>query len=393
MSKIPLAWCNLTHDPVRFGLFVLGIAFAVILMFVQFGFRNALLDSNTQFHDHLNADLVLVSPSRQQLTFPEKFPRLRLDQARSVPGVKEVHPIYIEGARSQLRHTSPNVKERGPSRSIRVVGVNPQANLFTFAAPVAWKTIETPGTALYDTSTSSDFGPLSIGTTTELAGQRLELTGNFTIGTDFTTDGTLIVSEQTFIDQLRKPYSMPGVSAVELVDLGLIRLEPGANLSQVQAALQRELASGEGDTAVMTVAELKERERTFWLNNTPIGFAFGFGMFMGFAVGLVICYQILSGDVTDHMPEYATLKAMGYSNRDLAWVVLQEALILAVVGFTVGLVVSWASYEFLTGLTGMPMRMTPDRLIGMFIATVVMCSISALIAVVGLFRVDPADVF
>ena len=393
MSKIPLAWCNLTHDPVRFGLFVLGIAFAVILMFVQFGFRNALLDSNTQFHDHLNADLVLVSPSRQALSFPERFPRRRLDQARSVTGVKEVHPLFVEGGLSELRHTSPNPKERGPSRTIRVVGVNPQANLLTFTAPVAWKSIEAPGTALYDTTTKSDFGPLAIGTVTELAGHRLELTGNFTIGTDFTTDGTLIMSEQTFLEQLRRPYIMPGTSASAAVDLGLIRVEPGANLAQVQAALQKELASGEGDTIVLTVAELKERERTFWLNNTPIGFAFGFGMFMGFAVGLVICYQILSGDVTDHLPEYATLKAMGYSNRNLAWVVLQEALILAVVGFALGLVVSWASYEFLTNLTGMPMRMTLDRLIGMFLATVTMCGISAFVAVLGLFRVDPADVF
>jgi putative ABC transport system permease protein len=389
MTKIPLAWANLTHDPVRFGLFVLGIAFAVILMFVQFGFRNALLDSNTQFHDHLNADLVLVSPSRQQLTFPEKFPRVRLDQARSVAGVKEVHPIYIEGALSQLRHTSPDPKERGPSRNIRVLGVNPQANLFTFPTTG----IDTPGTAIYDTTTKSDFGPLNVGTVTELAGRKLELTGTFRIGTDFTTDGTLIVSEQTFLDQLRKPYTMPGVSAGALVDLALIRMEPGVNIAQVKAAIQKELVGGEGDTAVFTIAELKERERTFWLNNTPIGFAFGFGMFMGFAVGLVICYQILSGDVADHLPEYATLKAMGYSNRALAWVVIQEALILAVVGFAIGLVVSWASYEFLTGLTGMPMRMTPDRLIGMFLATLVMCCLSAIVAVVGLFRVDPADVF
>ena len=146
-----------------------------------------------------------------------------------------------------------------------------RANLLTFNTPVAWKSIEEPGAALYDTTTKSSFGPLSTGTVTELAGQRLELTGTFTLGTDFTTDGTLLVSEQTFLDQLRKPYTMPSNSAAAMVDLGLIRIEPGVNLQQVQAALQRELASGEGDTAVMTIAEFKERERTFWLNNTPIG--------------------------------------------------------------------------------------------------------------------------
>jgi putative ABC transport system permease protein len=147
------------------------------------------------------------------------------------------------------------------------------------------------------------------------------------------------------------------------------------------------------DVEVLTVEELKEREKTFWLNNTPIGFAFGFGTFMGFAVGVVICYQILSGDVTDHLPQYATLKAIGYGNGYLAWVVLQESLILAVLGFVVGLGVSWAAYEALSASTGMPLRMTSDRLAWVFVATVVMCAASGMIALIGLLRADPADVF
>jgi putative ABC transport system permease protein len=163
----------------------------------------------------------------------------------------------------------------------------------------------------------------------------------------------------------------------------------------VKQTLAATLSAGltDPDVIVLTKAEYRAREQAFWLGNTPIGFAFGFGTFMGFAVGLVICYQILSGDVADHLSEYATLKAIGYGNRYLAWVVIQEALVLAVAGYAVGLAISAAAYQLLAGTTGMPVILTAERCGLVFLATVAMCTLSALIAVAAVFRADPADVF
>lgn len=391
----------------RFALFVLGIAFAVILMFVQLGFRNALLDSNTQLHDKLRCDLVLVSPNRQAIAMAETFPRDRLDQAR-VPGVAEVHPMYVDNAFGRLRDASPNDADRGPSRGIRSIGVDPDAHLLDLPEldprSKTADALRTPNTVLFDRRTKRDpdrpgqtlFGPLADGAETELSKRRVQVVGSFTIGTDFTSDGTLVMSDRTFLDVLRRPMTLSASPAAR-VDVGLIRLAPGSELLQMKRKVQDALTDGgktpDPDVEVLTVEEFKERERTFWLNNTPIGFAFGFGTFMGFAVGVVICYQILSGDVTDHLPQYATLKAVGYGNGYLAWVVLQESLILAVLGFVVGLGVSWAAYEGLTASTGMPLRMTADRIAWVFVATVVMCAASGLIALIGLLRADPADVF
>jgi putative ABC transport system permease protein len=407
LPRTPLAWANLTHDKVRFALFVLGIAFAVVLMFVQLGFRNALLDSNTQLHDKLRCDLVLVSPNRQAIAMAETFPRERLDQAR-VTGVAEVHPMYIDNAFGRLRDASPNEADRGPSRGVRSIGVDPDAHLLDLPElhprSATADALRTPNTLLFDRRTKRDpdrpgqtlYGPLAVGAETELSQHRVRVVGSFTLGTDFTSDGTLVMSDRTFLDILRRPYSLSASSAVR-VDLGLIRLAPGADPQRVKEAIRGELTGGgrapDPDVEVLTVEELKEREKTFWLNNTPIGFAFGFGTFMGFAVGVVICYQILSGDVTDHLPQYATLKAVGYGNGYLAWVVLQESLILAALGFAVGLGVSWAAYEALAASTGMPLRMTADRVAWVLVATVTMCAASGLIALIGLLRADPADVF
>ncbi len=409
MARTPLAWANLTHDRVRFGLFVLGITFAVVLMFVQLGFRNALLDSNTQLHSKFNADLVMVSPNRQAIAMREPFPRRRLQQAASVPGVRSVHPLYLENALGTLRDTNPDLQHRLPNRGIRVIGVDPDAHLLNLPEldpddeRSQIERIRTPGTALFDRNSKSEstrggmdqtsYGPLAVGGATELTGRDIEFVGDFALGTDFTTDGTLIVSEQTFLEMLRKPYTF-GTATAD-VDVGLIRLEPGTDRDEAKRDILAALATGEedGDVDVFTVDELKDREKSFWLTNTPIGFAFGFGMFMGFAVGLVICYQILSGDVSDHLPEYATLKAMGHGNRYLAWVVLQESLILAVAGFVVGFFISWGAYALLTASTGLPMDMTPMRVLSLFLATVLLCAASGMIALIGLLKADPADVF
>jgi putative ABC transport system permease protein len=406
MPRTPLAWANLSHDRVRFVLFVLGIVFAVTLMFMQIGFRGALLDSQTLVHERMNADLVLVSPNRDALPMREPISRRRLTEAAAVPGVKSVHPLYVENGLAILKNTNPDPAERAPSRAARVIGVDPDAFLLNLPEldPADRRyladRLKEPDTALFDRRSregdrpgESAFGPLAEGARTELTGRRLTLVGGFDLGTDFTSDGTLIVSERTFADLLRRPYTL-GAPLAD-VDFGLVRLEPGADVEQVRRAIRAAVNNpgADPDVDVLTPAELTAREQTFWLDNTPIGFAFKFGMAIGFIVGAVICYQILSGDVSDHLPEYATLKAVGYTNRDLARVVLQEALILAVAGWAVGFALSWALYEWLTDTTGMPLRMTAGKAAVVLAIAVGMCTVSGLMALGKLFRADPADVF
>jgi putative ABC transport system permease protein len=171
-----------------------------------------------------------------------------------------------------------------------------------------------------------------------------------------------------------------------------VRLKPGADAGRVRRDLQSVFAAY-GDVEVLTKAGIVAREKWFWWRQTPIGFAFGAGVILGFIVGMVICYQILSTDVADHLPEYGTLKAIGYPNHYLSSVVLQEALILAAVGFAVGMPATLGLYRLLTDLTGLPMLMTPGRAGLIVVLTFVMCAASGLLAVRKVKKVDPADVF
>lgn len=402
VRPVPLAWKNLTHDRVRFALFASGIGFAVVLMGVQLGIMNAMLDSNTVLLTTLDADIVLVNPTRPGLLFRQTFSRRRLDQAVGVPGVASAHAFYIDYELGRLRNTAANPAHRGPTRRLRVIGVDPAAHLLDLPNldPGSWDRLMTPGTALYDRKSrpapdprvpgETVFGKLENGRKTELSGREITLVGGFELGFDFGTDGTLVISDRTFSRDLRQPYYP--LSPLAEVDLGLIRVKPGADVAAVQTRLRNEIGR-EGDVDVLTKTETITRERSFWWTSTPIGFAFGAGVVLGFVVGVVICYQILSSDVADHFAEYATLKAIGYPNRYLSLVVLQEAMILAAAGFIPGMAVIYGAYRYLTAISAMPLHLTPTR-IGLVLAlTVVMCVASALFAVGKVKKVDPADVF
>jgi putative ABC transport system permease protein len=304
-----------------------------------------------------------------------------------------------------VRNPAEPPDKRPPNRPIRVIGVDPHAYLLKFPeldpAGVAGRShvseLEHLGRALFDRGgktnidnrSESIFGAMVPGVETDLTGQHIHIVGEVDLGSDFGADGSLIMSEDSFVELLRRPYVLGDPRAE--VEIGLVRIDAGADRSAVQTSIRNALS--EGDLDVLTIDELKERERRFWLDNTPIGFVFGLGMALSFVIGMVICYEILSSDVADHIAEYATLKAIGYPNRYLSMVVLQQALFMAASGFVPGVAIAWVIYRFLSYITSLPMWMTPGRVAFVLALTMLMCAGSGLLAVRKALELDPAEVF
>jgi putative ABC transport system permease protein len=382
--RVPLAWQNLTHNKRRLALAISGVGFAVVLMFMQIGFRNGMLDSNVAFLEALNADLIVTSPARYSLAVSEPFPRQRLVQTLGCPGVSAAYPLYVEQIQASLVN-----RADGIARPIRVVAFDPNHPLFLLPEVEAQRTgLRLPQTALVDAMNRPDFGEMQIGSEVDLSGRPVRLIGSFRLGTDFANDGTLITSPETLATIF--PQRPPSVNPLDSVDLGLVRIAPNASAAEVRDELVRRLPD---DIRVFLKQDYIDQELNFWNSNTPVGFIFGLGSALGFAVGVIICYQILYTDIADHVAEFATLKAMGYPFRYFVGVVLAEAVWLAVLGFVPGVAISAVAYKGLGAATGLMMNLSVPRVLLILVLTIAMCVVSAGLAIRRLIGTDPAELF
>lgn len=383
LRKTPLAWLQVRREKTRLAVALAGIAFADVLMFVQLGFQNALYDSSVKLHYALQGDLFIINPLSDNLQSFNSFSRVRLYQAARVEGVESISSIYL----AQAKWRNPQTLA---SRTIQILGIDPVKP--TFNLPEVNQHLDELkmlNRALYDKAGRPGFGdiptllqqsnPLSV----QIDEYDIQVIGIFTLGAAFGSDGNLITSDSTFL------RIFPERQANQ-IDVGIIHLQPGEDIEQVQADLRASLPK---DVVVLTLEEFAGREKAYWSTSAPIGFIFGFGTVIGFIVGTVIVYQILYSDVSDHLPEYATLKAMGYSDSYLIGVLIQESLILAILGFLPGFALSTGLYYLAQSTTLLPIMMTLDRAVLVLLLTIIMCSASGGIAMRKLQAADPADIF
>lgn len=402
--RVPLAWSNLVHSKAKLLGSLAGITFAVALMFMEMGFQNALLDGMVRLLRGLDADLVILSRSSYSLGFKHPFSSRHLYEAGRFEGVVRVSPVYIETALSRWRNPL-----TGARRAIRVVAFRPDDRVFLDPGISRQaEALEAPDSALFDTrgkwwiyggedlpfwESLWSYGGPRAGTRVELAGRPVRIVGNFDLGSDFLNDGTLLMSDRNYLNYFadrRLDGSQP-----PQVDLGLIKVDAATREDPAKLKALKERIANTLPAAVVLRAreEVLEGEQAFWLTSTPVGFIFQLGMVMGFIVGTVICYQILHSDISSYLKEYATLIAIGYTRADLVRVVLEEALYLSVVGFFCGAGLAFLLYGVLEWTTRMPYVLDRWRLLSIFVATLLMCLVSACFAARKLWHAAPADLF
>ena len=218
---------------------------------------------------------------------------------------------------------------------------------------------------------------------TEAERRSLTIAGLFSLGASFGADATLVMGDQSLLRlfPLRDPGSL---------SLGLLRLQPGVDPQRAAAAVERYLPE---DVRVLTLAEYVRFEENYWRTASPIGVIFGLGTAMAFLVGVVIVFQVLTTDVNAHLGEYATFRAMGFRQRYLLLVVVEQALVLAALGFLPGVALQLGLYALAARATALPIAMTAPRALLVFGLTLLMCLASGAIASRRLQAADPAELF
>ena len=385
-NRTPLAWYNLTYERRRLFVALSGVAFSVILMFIFKGFQNALFDSQVQLHSRLNGDIVIVNSLKENMFVPEQFARNRLYQALAYDGVEAAYPLYME-----LNAPWKN-PETGRVERLRALAFNLNDPVFNLPdLDKSLPDLQMPDAVMVDLRVRPEVGPTEPGVTTELADRATQVVGNFTLGTDFAAGkGNVLMSDRNFLRYFAQQGPEVDDRTLNTVDVGLVKATEGADIEALVTSLRAGLPE---DVKVMTLDAFAAREIRYWQENTNIGFVFGLLTAMGFVVGIILVYQILYTDVADHWFEYATLKAIGYADRFLFGVILQEALLLSLLGYVPGLLVSLGLYSLVANATGLVMVMNFSRAAGMLVATFAMCTISGTIALRRVQATDPAEVF
>jgi putative ABC transport system permease protein len=318
----------------------------------------------------------------------ESFPQRRLLQTLAFEEVDFVSPIYLDFAQWK------NPETRNYWRNIFVIGFDLRNLAFDLPGLAEnMELLKLPDQVLFDQDSRSEFGPIVAdfekngSVITEISNKgnnrKIEVAGLFKLGTSFGSDGNLIMSHLNFL----RIFSNRSYG---LINIGLIRLKPGTNVNKFIEDIQAYLPH---DIKVLSKQQLIQFEKNYWQSSTAIGFIFNLGVILGIIVGIVVVYQILYTNVSEHLSEYATLKAMGYRHSYLLSMVLQQAFLIAILGYIPGFLIANIQYEFTKNATLLPVNMSLDRAVFVFILTLVMAFVSGATAVKKLQDADPADIF
>jgi len=372
-----IAWRMLMHELGRNLLTVGGIFISILMIFLQLWFFSSVPKAGMLVYDHLRFDIVLTSSSYVFQEQAYQFPQERLYQALTLPEIQSAAPVY-QGEASWLNAAD------GLRRDLFVMGFRLGDDCFRVDEIERQLTqLRRPDTVVIDNATLAMFGPQTPGYHAEINRRDVEIVGRYRLGVGFTGLGAVVTSDLNFA-RIFPERSLAGVN------LGLLTLSPGGNSEEVAARLRRVMPP---DVRVFTRDELARYEETFWQTRTSAGLIFGFGVVVSVVVGAVILYQALTTQVARQLPQFATLRAIGYTDHQLHSIVVDIAVLTAGIAFLPSWLAAIATYAKVRDLARLPIEMTASRVIIVFVVVIGMSVATALVAVRRIHRVDPADLF
>jgi len=369
-----LAWRNLFHDKVRFSVTLTGIVFAIVLIIVQIGLFLGFSTATTAVIDHSGADLWIGSKHVPYIETGAAFSERKLYPVLATPGVQTATKYVVRW--SQWKRAD------GSNEGVLIVGFNPDQPLGgpwnIVAGSVA--ALKAPDAVMIDTFYQQKLQVTHLGQVVEIDGRRARVVG-FTQGIrSFTTSPyvfTTFKNGQNYA-QLREDQTI----------YILVKAVPGTEI----AALKRRLAALDKDVDVFTTAEFSRRTRFYWMFTTGAGIAVLLAALMGLVVGVVVVAQTIYATTMDHLREFGTLKAMGASNRYIYRVILKQAVLSAVIGYAVALVVS--VFVVRGSESGGAAILFPWELGAvMFFVALAMCIGASVVSINKVTKLDPAMVF
>jgi putative ABC transport system permease protein len=384
LDGVPLAWRNLVANKRRLLRSSAGIAFAALLMMVQLGFKQGFFEASLSAVRALDGDLFVFSAYKYRFGTRDPIDHGELDKVRAVAGIVSAEPLYAGW--QEFFWTSP---VDGKPYLVRVFAFDPDAPaVFLLPGIKDQQTLlKNDDAVLTDRRGRAFLGMDGTAKETDLNGQRVQIVGSFALGPDFMSDGTVVMSDRLFA-KLLSGYR-DGVEKLPIEAI-VIKLRSGAAVSAVQTAVRAALPN---TSTAMTKAETVEFERKFQAELSSAGPIFWLGAIVGFVVGMLISYQVIYTDLSDQLPQYATLKAIGYKTGYLVRSVLMQAALSALAGYVPAWLLCIAAYQIIGTFALLPLHMTLQLTMLTLVLTLGMCLLAAALAVRRVISADPAEIF
>jgi len=369
-----LASRNLFHDRLRFIATMVGIVFSVVLVMVQMGLYLGFGDMVTKMINHASGDLWVVRDGTKCFEDPSLLNANAQGTIAKMNGVAGVSTLLIGFSDWRL--------PSGELTPVFIVGSDVKDGTLEPWNIVAGSkdALAAPNSVAVDLTYKERLGVSQLGDTANIRGRKVNIAALTNGIRSFTTTPYVFTELATAQNYIGIPK--------ELASYFIVRLKPGADVEQVRS----DIAAGVPKVEVLSSAQFAERSRSYWLFSTGAGAALFAGALLGVIVGTVIVAQTLYSSTKDHLDEFATLRAMGSSNRYIYIVIIYQALLNAVIGFCIASLIG-AAVVYATREGALPVIITPWLMAAIFAITLVMCIASAMGAIVRVVRLDPVMVF
>ncbi len=374
--SVSLSWKNIVQNKKRTLAAVSGISFSILLVFMQLGFLQGAKTAAAALFNCFDYDVGIVSAKYKFMGAPDKFDRMRITQALTVPEVQKWANLNItrgEWTDPQTEITTQMLIFGFPTDRDFVAEPRMKAGL---------DSIRKRNTVMVDLYSHGDFGDLSVGREVEVNQKKVTIADQFKLGVSLFADGCIIVNNDNF-------YRLAPVNSRE-INYGFLHLERGADPMTVKQRLQQILPD---DVLVFTKKEMIRQEQDYFIAIKPVGIIFEVGVIVAFVVGVVILFQVLNTDISSRLDEFATLKAMGFSNFFIYGVGVKQALLYALMSYFPSLLLASLVYKIVHYLSRMPMDMTFLLALFVFAMTLLMCVLSSILGLQKIRKTDPAELY
>lgn len=370
---VSIARKNLFHDRTRFGITLIGVTVSVVLIFATIGMYLGFMQNASVIVDSFSADIWVTSKNLQNFDFAWPIPERKLEQIKEVKGVAATEPMILSFGVMKL--------VTGGTESIEVIGLDPNGE-FGFPWRLAEgnpQDVKGGSFVMVDESSFTRLGRLQVGDLREINDQKVKLVG-FTQGIKSITTAPYVFTSYETARKINPLFRNPAFV--------LIKTAPGEKAEEVAQRIRDHVKNID----VYTQADLSAKSRWYWTVATGMGMGFLLMAAVGFVVGMVVVSQTIYSSTLEHLREYGTLKAIGATNWIIYKIIMEQAVINAVIGYSVGLGLSLfiqKGYEAM----GVAMVIPQPMVIALFGVTLAMCLSASMVSIRKIRTLDPVMVF